>query len=487
MAWHLVSIKRYRSCARIPKSPTPLHLSSLSTTRALCVRRCPSPEAPDAKPPMAAAPPPWVILRRRLRLVAEEQEAEHPVAIFATLWEPPRATIFDVTPSVHRGPIPADKLPYVVATGPSALLLGFSVSDAPIVTDNLVLARNIDPPGDAPHQPGTSSTEFVPRRIGPSMPVTYNARSVALTFSMFGGYAIAELHVTNKSSDRAKLLLLVSNDARFFDRLFSSDDDDQWTEADLPCPLPTREREWSPCGVVDHDKNLWWFDLSWGLLSCNPTAMPVVLRFHDLPPGCDVGEPNPFIHTTRCISVSDQFLRYVDIAGDADRKVVMWTWMHDPGPDGGDSSSCSSGSSSGSGSGSGSGTGDSSGSGSGSASGSNVGDLTIGWHKTYEMSFKEIWNDASYRHTHLLPMIPEIVLVSPRNPNVVCFFLQTSLFFVDVPAHRVIGVFKDARELLEAPGHRHCFLPWDLPPSIAKGIIPSEGECGSSSTTQRAE
>jgi hypothetical protein len=238
---------------------------------------------------MAAAPPLWLILRRRLRLVPEEHDAKSTVAFFGAPREPPRATIFEVTSSAHRG---SDKQPYIISTAPSALLLGFSVADAPTVTDELLLVR---PPGDD-STPRTSYIDFVRRRVRPA---TYDANSITLTFS-FGTYTIAELKVT-KSSDRANLLLLVSNDPRF-DSLFSSGDDediDQWTEVDLPCPLPNREREWSPCGVVDHDKNLWWFDLSWGLLSCNPTAIPIVLRFHDLPPGCDVGEPtNPDIHTT---------------------------------------------------------------------------------------------------------------------------------------------------------------------------------------------
>jgi hypothetical protein len=140
--------------------------------------------------------------------------------------------------------------------------------------------------------------------------------------------------------------------------------------------------------------------------------------------------------------VSKKLLRYVGITGDVDRKVViMWTWMRDS--DGGGDRVI--------------------------ADGNTTGGLAIGWHKTYQMGFREIWNDASYRNTHLLPQIPEIVFVSPRNPDVVCFFQQASLFLVDVPTHRVVAVFNDAHELLEAPDHKHYFLPWDLPPSIAKG------------------
>ncbi|CAL5038235.1 unnamed protein product [Urochloa decumbens] len=196
-----------------------------------------------------------------------------------------------------------------------------------------------------------------------------------------------------------------------------------------------------PSGVVAHEGKLWFFDLSWGLISCDPNVILPGLRFHDLPPGRRIHEPKPFIHTIRWIGVSNQMLRYVDIARDldlddrsriAEKKVAIWTAI--PDPDGGD---C---------------------------------DYSIWWLKTYEMSFREIWNDASYRETMMPRMIPEIVLVNPKNPNVAYFFLRGSLFGVDVPGHRVVEFVKDAHKLV-APGCRHCVLPWDLPPSIANGLV----------------
>ncbi|PAN24548.1 hypothetical protein PAHAL_4G232300 [Panicum hallii] len=414
--------------------------------------------------PMAA---PWVILRRCLGLVPKEAEAERPVPISVALREPPRVTVLDVSPSVRRDdprPIRSDKLPYLVATGPGVLLVCFSFDEVPIVTDDLILVRNFVSPADPLRQPTTGSPDLVPRRTGPSMPVSYNVRSVGLTSALFGGYLIAELLVT-RSSDRAKLLRLFSLDDRWFPKgsLFSRDDQWNWTETDLPCPLPTRDgtkREWCPSGVVDHDKKLWWFDLSWGLISCDPNAVEPVLRlrFHYLPPGRFLAEAKPFIHTIRCVSVSNHMLRYVDIARDldldgrvAERKVSVWTAI--PDPDCGD------------------------------------GDHGIRWLKTYEMGFKEIWNDASYRETQLPAKIPEIVLVHPKHPNVVYFFLRRSLFGVDVPAHRVVWFVMDAHKLV-APGCRRCVLPWDLPASIANGIVdavvPSRGERGLSSTTPGA-
>ena len=392
------------------------------------------------------AAPPWVILRRRLGLVSAQAEAERPVPISVALREPPRVTVLDVSPRLHRGPRPFDKLPYLVATGPGVLLVCFAAGEVPTVTDDLVLVRSFVSPGDPWRQPTTGSPDLVPRRAGPSMPASYDIRSVGLTTVMFGGYLIAELRVT-RTSDRAKLLRLFSLDELWFGKasLFSRDDQWNWAEKDLPSPLPTRDgraQEWSPSGVLDHDKKLWWFDLSWGLISCDPNIIDdPVLRFHDLPSGRYLVEPRPFIHTIRCICVSDHMLRYVDIARDHDvdgfsaaveEKVAMWTGIPISDGGGGD------------------------------------GDHSIRWYHTYEMSFKEIWNDASYRETQLPALIPEIVLVHPRHPNVVYFFLGRSLFAVDVPAHRVVWIVKDAHKLV-APGCRRCVLPWDLPASIANG------------------
>jgi hypothetical protein len=50
------------------------------------------------------------------------------------------------------------------------------------------------------------------------------------------------------------------------------------------------DREWVPAGVVAQKTTLWWFDLSWGLLSCDPFVADPVLLFHKLPE--DRAQPN---------------------------------------------------------------------------------------------------------------------------------------------------------------------------------------------------
>lgn len=131
---------------------------------------------------------------------------------------------------------------------------------------------------------------------------------------------------------------------------------------------------------------LWWFDLSWGLLSCDPNdLLHPVLSFHDLPPGCYLSDARPFLYTIRCICVSENMLRYVvgtarDCHPDGclgEKKVVMWTWI--PDPSGGDDEDA----------------------------------IEWKWHKSYETDFKDIWNDGSYQATRLPALVPQIVLVSP--------------------------------------------------------------------------
>ena len=81
-----------------------------------------------------------------------------------------------------------------------------------------------------------------------------------------------------------------------------------------------------------------WFDLSWGLLTCDDLDLPaagtteLLLRYHPLPDGHMLPQATPDIHTRRCITVTrnDSLLRYVDVdmvpaAGEAVPTVTMWT------------------------------------------------------------------------------------------------------------------------------------------------------------------
>ncbi|KAG2611108.1 hypothetical protein PVAP13_4KG140810 [Panicum virgatum] len=395
-----------------------------------------------------AAPSPWVILRRLLGVVPKHGEAEQPAAISTALRAPPRVTILGVGgPNARPEPTRPVKVPYLVAAGPAGLLICFAAGEPPIETDeDLVVAREFLAPADPSRQPTTGSAERVPRRRG-SMPATCTLRSLGLTSGLLpGDYVITELQVASRGGERARLL-------RFFsaERL--------WLDTDLHNPLSAvdggRNREWAPAGVVAHGGKLWFLDLSWGLLSCDPSATLPVLRFHSLPPGRCIHEPKPFLHTIRCVGVSNHMLRYVDIACDldldgrraAEKKVSVWTAIPDPDCGGGGHG--------------------------------------IRWLKTYEMGFEEIWSDGSYRETQLPAMIPEISC-TPGTPMWSTSFCGGASSASTCQRIGSWGFVEDAHKLV-APGCRRCVLPWDLPASIANGlveaIVPFQDQCGSSETT----
>jgi hypothetical protein len=51
----------------------------------------------------------------------------------------------------------------------------------------------------------------------------------------------------------------------------------------MPYPLPSEDREWTPHGAISVDTALWWFDLSWGILSYGASLGEAGLIFHHLP------------------------------------------------------------------------------------------------------------------------------------------------------------------------------------------------------------
>lgn len=82
---------------------------------------------------------------------------------------------------------------------------------------------------------------------------------------------------------------------------------------ELRNPLPALDREWVPGGVVSLHGKLWWYDLSWGILSCDPFIDGPELSFHHLPGDRALEKPGPdSIHDHRCIATSQASLRYVE-------------------------------------------------------------------------------------------------------------------------------------------------------------------------------
>ncbi|KAJ1259123.1 hypothetical protein BS78_10G129400 [Paspalum vaginatum] len=352
----------------------------------------------------------WVILGRILR--AEEETRSVPVVL------PARVTVLSAGHSMHPDPSLPDKYPYIIAAGPLCLLANFAVapsigacfSDFPHGT-SLALVRNFHRAQGQSQI--TASLERVPDRPG-HVPAIFNIGGVGLISDDEGGYTIAELQFpTGIDSETATLVCFRS-------------DNHQWYSQEVGNPLPEEERGWFPHGAVSIDGTIWWFDLTWGIISCDPSAMQPSALFHGLPDDRALDIETVFMFSKRCITVSQSQLRYVEIVHEA-ATVSMWTRIM--GPD--------------------------------------------GWHwdQKYVMSFQEIWNDHSYREAGLRPIVPDLALVSPLDANLVYFALHQCLFCANVPDHRVVH-YED-HEPVNMTGRPplvgRFVLPWSLPQAVAPG------------------
>ncbi|CAL5096493.1 unnamed protein product [Urochloa decumbens] len=208
-------------------------------------------------------------------------------------------------------------------------------------------------------------------------------------------------------------------------------------------PLAAADRRWRPHGAVHVDDTIWWFDLTWGILSCAASLEDAArLAFHELPDGRGLGERDelpPRIHTKRCVSASQGRLRYVEIIGEGGRaaRVCMWSRSHNPGG--------------------------------------------VGWRwdADYSVSFEEIWGDYSYKRTGLTRNVPLLVVVCPSDPHLVYFSLEQRIFGVNVLERRVLR--NDPYELADVPGPARpasgrYVVAWDLPlPQAASQVIVPRG------------
>ncbi|CAN6221528.1 unnamed protein product [Urochloa humidicola] len=401
---------------------------------------------------------PWVILCRILRRVpggapaagvaeaGEEPEAgdeeaeleagaEHAADFSIPLVVPPRVTVMNAGPTADPDPDSPDKYPYVLGAESDMLLLNFAVepfygvclNDRPYQS-NLIVVRDFDAAGVAQGRPLTGTAERIPPRNG-EQPVVTNLESVGLLSTpgpdAVDRFLIAELLV-NRGNDTARLVYIFA-------------DGDFWIQEDVPNPLlghgDEREGEWVPSGVICHIAKLWWFDLSWGLISFNHMAEvdnePLVL-FHALPEGRALDMAQPGIHNTRCIAESEGQLLFVEIItddpdGDAEAaRVCVWTRT----------------------------AGD--------------GNVTIGWAVEHKVGFEEIWNHDSYIETGLPRKVPVLVAVSPSNVDHVYFVLQEEerLFCLDLLMRTVAEFVDEDYDLV---------TPWPVPPScryVLPWIVP---------------
>jgi len=222
------------------------------------------------------------------------------------------------------------------------------------------------------------------------------------------GYMVAELQPL-LWTDRATLLCFSSDTAA-------------WA---LRYPLPGRP--WVSSGVLSSDEELWWVDITLGILNCNPFTDEPVLRFFPLPAGKEL----PFqpggtdeLEMCRCVKVSAGKLWFVEMtAGHNPRRPPRFTmWTLSPA------------------------------------------NPVDPWTTEYTVGLDTIWAAESYLATGLEAKLPSLAAIHPTNPNIVYFFLDAHIFVVDMGAARVVDcdvhkVVQPPSELLSS-GFVHA---WELP------------------------
>ncbi|KAL6909703.1 hypothetical protein ACP4OV_001362 [Aristida adscensionis] len=392
--------------------------------------------------PPSPLPWPWVMLARVPRLLprygprlfardaAAEEAAELPPDFTLPLEGLPMVP--GIAPIAHPDPNYPDRYPYLLAAGPSCLLFNFAVEPFYGVNSDvgpkpnqtyLMVAREFSTVTIGPgRRELTADFERIPRRDGRMQPVSYSVDCVGLLSYFDGNYLIGELRVA-RGGERAKLFRFRSDDPRR-----------RWIQSNLACPLPAQDREWVYNGVAAHDNKLWWFDLSWGILACDPFVQDPVLVFHGLPEGRALDASRPDTHNHRWITVSNFQLRYVEIIPEDGNErdaatVSMWTWIPATGGE------------------------------------------AARWDKTYEMSFAELWKHDTYKKTRLLEKVPALSVVTPWTPDAVCFDLQRHIFIVNMAERKVQRFFREVHEMVNMPwparASNKYVCAWNLPPSVA--------------------
>ncbi|CAM0879665.1 unnamed protein product [Alopecurus aequalis] len=399
-------------------------------------------KAPAAGPPTKpkpiekapAASPSWVILGSVPRVLSAAAELPQGAADFSlTLPPPPRVALLTIPPRVFPGRPTPSRYPSVVAADPSGLLLLHADqghAKRPTVTDT---PRN----KQFPWRPFLLAGYFVLDATAPAsafpLPkpqLIKDPGRVGLIASPEGeGYMVAELQPVLDSDDKALLLRFSSQDG-------------EWVSKTVDYPLPAR-CPFSAIHVLSCSGRLWWVDLSWGLLTCDPFADEPVLTAVHLPEGkaLNSGEPRGELDKYRCVGVSAGKLRFIDTFRNRNNcggatQISVWTLADHP-------------------------------------------EESWSWSLEYEATFAEICADPSYKATGLRRKIPAIVMIHPNNPDVVYFVLDRHLVGINVRARKVVEceVYQLPQppidQLKEHVAGRYLH-PWKLPPALCSGSAKEE-------------
>ncbi|KAL6596651.1 hypothetical protein ACP70R_047294 [Stipagrostis hirtigluma subsp. patula] len=395
--------------------------------------------------PSSSSPPkpPWAVLGR-VALV-EHDSAEEPGDLSVALAAQPRASTVTVPASLHPRPghDDADRHPYVVAADAAAGLLlhvsywpfvGFDLADDP--PGDLVVARDFVPADPAAaaadrHAHVAAAAVRLPTRASSGQPGISNIKNVGFVSRPGSGgaeYVVAELRLSDGDDDRATLVSFRSGT-------------DAWVQRDLSCPSMYGARGlWSSHDVIAHDGKLWWVNLVWGLLGCDPFADEPELHHVKIPPAFADGrkvQDWPTLESHRMVRVSQGKLMYVAMARDIVDPVeetLVFVKTLEFGPSG-----------------------------------------ETRWVIQSCNSLGVIWASESYMATGMPEEVPVLALVHPSNPDVVYFFLEHYLFGVNLVRSVVTEFVHEPCNLVEVvAGHRRpppvswrYVLAWELPSLLA--------------------
>ncbi|CAN6329578.1 unnamed protein product [Urochloa humidicola] len=231
-------------------------------------------------------------------------------------------------------------------------------------------------------------------------------------------FMVAELRPTHDGSGRATLLCFTAGKYN-------------WVEKQLTY-FPPLDRPYFAEGVISHGGMLWWVDLSYGILACDPFADKPELLYVPLPWVPDELPAGPINRGMyRCVNVSDGRLRHVQIHGNPNAPMVTMWALADP---------------------------------------ARAGD----WFHEHTVAMADVWADQSYLETSLPQSTPTLALIHPMNPDKVYFFINSCIFAVDLQRRKVVE-FSDFW-MPKLPSHlkrsSHFVHVWQNDPSCRPDILP---------------
>ncbi|CAO2186381.1 unnamed protein product [Urochloa humidicola] len=360
------------------------------------------------------SPPPrpsWAILGAIPRVSGDDE-------LSLELAPPPRVSLLTIPKRLFPAEVTPHNYPRLLAADPSGLLLlhadqgratGPTVIDRPnhhsfcwreFVAGYFVLHATDDPA--SPSALALPEPELI-----------MNAGHVGIIASPDGsGYMVAELQPF-LGDDHATLLC------------FSSDVG-EWVDKTVNYPLPARHL--SSDKVLALHGRLWWVDLSWCILACDPFDRDPDLAVIHLPPTAQplaYGAAGVRLDRYRDVAVSAGKLRFVDMYRNRDPttgalQVTVWTL---PDPD------------------------------------------ATEWELQHQASFHRIWDHPTYKAAGLPAKIPVLALIHPDDPALLYFFLDDHLFAVDLRDRAVVAC--DLYHLVDPPKDlvsTRFVHAWNLPP-----------------------